>query len=176
MAEEEDVDIEEKEEGKGSELAERREDMFTNPFKEMESLFEDLDRSFDRFFGKPLMRGSRGKTGLSSMMTGPACDIRDFGDKYVCEMDLPGIDKDNIEVEVREDRLKVKGEAREETKEEGEDYVRQERRVRSFNRDLPIPEDVISDDAEATLKNGVLKIELPKKELEKKKGKKIEVK
>ncbi len=176
MAEEEDVDIKEKEEGKGSELAERREDMFTNPFKEMESLFEDLDRTFDRFFGSPLMRRAKGRTGLPTMMTGPACDLRDLGDKYLCEVDLPGMSKDDIEVEVREDRLKIKGKAQRETKEEGEDYVRHERRYRSFNRELPMPEDVISEDAEATLKNGVLKVELPKKEPEKKKGKKLEIK
>ncbi|MFW5928384.1 MAG: Hsp20/alpha crystallin family protein [Thermoplasmatota archaeon] len=175
MAEEEDVDIEERKEGKGSELAERREDLFMNPFKEMETLFEDLDKTFDRFFGRPLMRKERGRQMIPSLR-GPACDLRDLGDEYVCELDLPGMSKDDIEVEVREDSLRVKGEARKETKEEGEDYVRQERRYRSFNRELPMPEDVISEDAEATLNNGVLKVSLPKKEPEKKKGKKLEIK
>ena len=176
MAEEkEDDDIKEKEEGKGSELAERREDMFMNPFKEMESLFEDLDNTFDRFFGKPLTRRSRGRSGFPSLR-GPACDLRDMGDSYLCEVDLPGMSKDDIEVEVREDRLKIKGEVKRETKEESEDYVRQERRYRSFNRDLQLPDDVISDEAEATLENGVLKVKLPKKEPEKKKGKKLEIK
>ena len=174
MAEEEDVDVEE-EKGKGSELAERRENWFTSPFKEMENLFEDLDKSFDRFFEKPLMKRYRERSGLPSLR-GPACDLKDLGDKYLCEIDMPGMSKDDIEIEVREDRLKVKGEAKQETKEEGEDYIRRERRYSSFNRELPMPEDVISEDAEATLKNGVLKITLPKKEPEKKKGKKIEIK
>ena len=175
MADEEDVEIKEKEEGKGSELAERREDWFMSPFKEMENLFEDLDRTFDRFFGRPLMRKYRERTGLPSIR-GPACDLRDLGDKYLCELDVPGLSKDDVEIEVREDRLSIKGEAKRETKEEGEDYVRQERSFRSFSRELPMPEDVVSEDAEATLKNGVLKVTLPKKEPEKKKGKKIEIK
>ncbi|MFW6040860.1 MAG: Hsp20/alpha crystallin family protein, partial [Thermoplasmatota archaeon] len=99
-----------------------------------------------------------------------------LGDKYRIEADVPGIGKDNLDVEVREDRLTIKAEKEEEKEEKGEDYLRRERGYRSFYREIPLSDEVLSDEAEASLKNGVLRIDLPKKEPTKKEGRKLEIK
>ncbi len=171
------VEEEKKEENEGEEergLAKRRRgDWFFGPFGEMDEMFEELDKTFDRFFGRPMISKRRGRPSFRA----PACDIQDRGDMYLCEAELPGIDKDDIEIELRDDKLTIKAETKEETKEEGEDYLRHERGYRSFYRELPLPDEVLTEEAEASLSNGVLEITLPKKEPEEKKeGKKIEIK
>ncbi len=141
---------------------------------EMERMMEEFDRTFDRMFGRPIMR--RGRPSFIPEFRTPALDIQNKGDHYLVEAELPGIDKKNISVELKEDRLTLKGEHKEETKEEGENYVRQERGYSSFYREIPLPDDVKEDDVDATLKNGILSIKLPKTEKEEKEGKKIEIK
>ncbi len=148
------------------------EDWFYRPLAEMDRLFEELDRNFGRLFSRPMRRRATARP--KERM--PLVDMKDIGDSYLMEAELPGLNKDDIEIEVKKDRITLKGEARQETKEEGEGYLRQERSFRSFYRELPIPENVKVDDAEATFKNGVLEIKLPKLEPKKIQGKKIDIK
>ncbi len=172
----EDKEIKEKEdEEKG--LAERQSDWFYRPLEEMDRMFEDIDRTFKRFFGQPLMSRERTKltpfaqTGFRS----PALDIQDLGDKYSIQVEIPGLDKDDIELEISDDKLKIKAEKEQETKEEGEDYVRRERGYKSFYRELPLSDEVISEETKASYKNGVLDISIPKKEKEEKEGITVEI-
>ncbi len=147
-------------------------DWVYRPIMEMDRLFEELDRNFNRLFSRPLRR----RFASTPINRTPLVDFKDKGDKYLVEAELPGLKKEDIEIEVKEDMLTLKGETKQETKEEGEDYLRQERSVRSFYRELPIPADVLTDEAEATFKNGILEISLPKKELKEPEGKKLKVK
>ncbi len=147
-------------------------DWFYRPVVEMDRLFEELDRNFNRLFSRPLRKRSVSRPNIRT----PLVDIKDMGDKYRLEAELPGLNKEDIEIEVKEDRLTLKGETKQETREEGDDYLRQERSYRSFYRELPVPEDILTDKAEATFKNGVLEISLPKKEIKKPTGKKLKVK
>ncbi len=140
-----------------------------SPFQEMDSIFEDLDRTLDRFFGSPLRERRRGRK------RAPALDMRDLGDRFLVEAEIPGIDKDDIEIELRDDSMVIEGETTEETEEEGEDYLRKERGYRSFYRQLPVPESVEEEEITAELDQGVLSIELPKKKTEAKEGKKIDI-
>ncbi|MEF8873287.1 MAG: Hsp20/alpha crystallin family protein [Candidatus Thermoplasmatota archaeon] len=168
---------EEKKEGKDEEedrrLAERKEDWFFSPFREMDSIFEDLDRTLDRFFGRPV----EGRTSSRMMPQArtPVTDLRDLGDKYRVEAEMPGLDKDDIEIEVRKDGMVIEAEKEKEIEEEGEDYLRSERGYRSFYRKLPLPDEVNVDEVGANLENGILTIDLPKKEPEEKEGRKIEI-
>ncbi len=150
-------------------LAERTGRRSFSPFQEMDSIFEDLDRTLDRFFGRPFRERARGGR------RAPTLDMRDLGDKYLIEAEIPGIDKEDIEIELRDDRLIIEGETTEETEEEGEDYLRRERGYRSFYRQLPVPEEVEQDEVTAELDRGVLTLNLPKKETEVKEGKKIDI-
>ncbi|MGM0510601.1 MAG: Hsp20/alpha crystallin family protein, partial [Thermoplasmatota archaeon] len=159
-------------------LAERRDDWFFEPFKELDTMFDDLDKTFGRFFGGPLRRRRKTLMPEFSMpdFRMPALDVQDKGDHYLVEAEMPGIDKEDIDVELRDDKLTIKGETKKETKEEKEDYVRRERGYKSFYREIPVTEEMIADEANASFKNGVLSINLPKKEKEEKEGRKLEVK
>ncbi len=167
MAEKKD---EEEREGEERGIAERRESRSFSPFQEMNSIFEDLDRTLDRMLGRPSRMGISGR----STSRTPAIDMRDLGDKYQIEAEIPGIDKEDLEIELRDDGLVIQGESKEEVEEEGEDFLRKERGYRSFYRKLPVPEGVDQEDVRASLDQGILTVDLPKKE-ESKKGKKIEI-
>ncbi len=156
-------------ERKDRRLARRSERRGFSPFQEMDSIFEDLDRTLDRFFGGPLRERRRGSR------RAPALDMRDLGDRYLIEAEIPGIDKDDIEIELRDDSMVIEGETTEETEEEGEDYLRRERGYRSFYRQLPIPEEVEEEEITAELDQGILTIDLPKREKEVKEGRKIDI-
>lgn len=171
MAEEDEgKKIEEIEDEKGLE-EERPSDWFFRPLQEMDRMFEDLDKTFKQFFGEPLMRRRKGFK--RPAFRSPAMNIKDEGDRYEINAEMPGIDKDDIEVEIRDDRVKISGETKEEKEEKEEDFVRRESGYRSFYRELPMGDEVISDEAEASYNNGVLEITLPKRE--KKKGKTLEI-
>lgn len=180
MAEEKE-EKEEKKEEEGLARRSRREDRspaespdewFFSPFREIDSVFEDLDRTLNRFFGRP--RRSR-RSGMMPSGRTPVTDLRDLGDRYQVEAEMPGLDKDDIEIELRDDNIVIDGEKTEEREEEGEDFLRRERGYTSFHRQLPIPDEVKPEDIAASLENGILTIDLPKKEPEKKEGKKIEI-
>ncbi len=160
---------------KEKKISKRPSEWIADPFKEMDRMLEDLDRTFGDFFGRPLLRRRMEDLGRPDFRT-PVIDFQDKEDHFLVEAEIPGIDKEDIEVEVKEDKLTISAEKEEEVKEEGEDYIRQERGYHSFYRELPMPDNVLTDEVEASLENGILNIQLPKKEPEKKKGKTIEIK
>ena len=90
--------------------------------------------------------------------------------------DLPGINEKNIEVKLTQGGLTIKGEKQEEKEEKKKDYYLRERHVGSFERRFALPEGVDTDKIEASFKNGVLAVRLPKKPEAVKPEKKIEVK
>ena len=92
----------------------------------------------------------------------------------VIRADLPGIDKDDIDVEIKENRLTIKGERKKEFEEEKDGVYRSERSYGSFRRTLPLPESVNTDEAKAIFKNGVLEVTLAAPQLETT-GKRLEI-
>ncbi len=97
----------------------------------------------------------------------PAVDIREEKDRYLVEVDLPGVDKNAIEVSMDNRILNIKGERREEYKVEANSYARTERIYGSFHRQFTLPDTVDSDKIKASYTNGVLKLSIPKKEMAK---------
>ena len=92
-------------------------------------------------------------------------DIKEKKDKYLIDIDLPGYEKDNIKIEVENGYLTVHAtiDSNKEEKEEGK-YVRKERYMGSCSRSFYVGDEVKEDDIKASFKNGMLKIEVPKKE------------
>jgi len=130
--------------------------------REMEDVFGRLFRDwpFPRVFGE-----ARG--------VAPALDMLDKKDAVILRADLPGLDQKDIEVNVEEGVLTIRGERKGEETVKEEDYYCCERWAGSFERSLALPSGVDAEKIKATFKQGVLEVRLPK--VEKAKGKKIEI-
>ena len=76
---------------------------------------------------------------------------------------MPGIDPECVDISITKDYLIIKGEKEEEKEEKDKNYIRRESSYGSFFRQIPLPETARADDAEATFKNGVLTVLIPKK-------------
>ncbi len=92
----------------------------------------------------------------------PATDVKDLTDSIEVTMDLPGFEKDQINIEYTNNRLTVSGGTESVTKVEEKDFFRQERYSGSFRREIALPSEVDFAEAKANFKNGVLRIVLPK--------------
>jgi HSP20 family protein len=106
----------------------------------------------------------------------PAVDITESNKAFELTADLPGLNEKNIEVKIANGGLTIMGEKKDEKEEKGKDYHLSERHFGSFQRHFRLPETVDVEKIEATFKNGVLHVTLPKKPEAQKSEKKIEVK
>lgn len=100
-------------------------------------------------------------------------DIREDEKQYVVEVEMPGVNKEQVNIELRDDRLTVSVVQNEEIKEETSNYIRRERRSGSMSRTFLV-EDVDEEKVSARLKDGILSITLPKKN-DTKRNRKIEI-
>ena len=92
----------------------------------------------------------------------PPVDIKETDGSYVFHMDVPGMKPEDLDVELHEGVLSIRGSRTEEKKEEDKGYVRTERRQGSFARQFRVPSNVQADSLKAEVKDGVLTIEVPK--------------
>jgi HSP20 family protein len=158
-----------------------------NPFAMMSRMMEDMDRMFDDFgFGgllSPFRQGRAmgepgGGRGLSSLGGGlwsPRIELSERNGQLVVKADLPGVTKDDIRVELREDTLVIEGERRQEQQEQREGMSYTERSYGSFTRAIPLPQGVQADDVDARFENGVLEVclKLPQQQ---QRGRSVEIK
>jgi len=105
-----------------------------------------------------------------------AVDMTDNGKEYKIKAEMPGINKNDIEVNVTENQISICGETKMETKEDDEGWIRRERSYSTICRTMPFPEEVNPDKADATLKDGILEITIGKKKPTADKGRNIPVK
>ena len=106
----------------------------------------------------------------------PSLDIASGDDNYTVKTELPGVDSNNIEIEIDNNIMRIKGEKKQETEEKDKDFYKIERSYGSFQRVLNLPEDSNIEHIVSEYKDGVLTVTIPKKELPKSDVKKIEVK
>lgn len=138
--------------------------------------FEDFRRNFERSFWWPkwwnevgLESGFSlaGRPGMRLATTRtPLMDIKDTGSELVIKAEMPGVPKENIDVHLTETSIEICGEIRTEEKEDGEDYLRRERRYSTCFRQVPLPAEVLPDEADATMEEGILRVVVPKKKTE----------
>ncbi len=148
----------------------RSEPSILSPFEEIERFFDEIMRRPFSLFGS-IMPRLRAETEVIS----PAVDIYEEGDDLVVKAELPGINKEDIEVKVTDDYITISGEKKKEEKVEKKDYYRYERSYGSFSRTFRLPVDVQTEKAKAKFENGVLEIRIPKTEEAKKKEKKLQI-
>lgn len=96
----------------------------------------------------------------TSTLWSPQIESFQRGDQFVVRADLPGLKKEDVNIELTDDSLTIQGERREEHEEDREGYYRSERSYGSFYRVVPLPEGAISESAKANFNNGVLEVVL----------------
>jgi HSP20 family protein len=124
----------------------------------------DVESLFDSFFNDSI---SPSLNGFGSQMK---VDIKENEKDYVIEAEMPGVNKDEINIEMRDDRLTIAVQKNEDSEEERDNYIRKERRTSSMSRSFYVA-DVKPEEIKAKFENGVLSITLPKSEGQKKQHK-----
>ena len=127
----------------------------------------EINQAFDR------MRGGMENDGRTSTWL-PAVDIIEEPAEYLVNVELPGMDKDDVKITLENDILTIRGEKKEATEQKGENFHRVERSYGAFQRSFTLLKSVKSGEIEASYDKGVLAIHLPK--VEEAKPKEIEVK
>lgn len=105
----------------------------------------------------------------------PQVETFQRGDQFVIRLDLPGMARDDVTVEVTADSVIVQGERRSEFEDTREGFYQSERSYGSFYRAIPLPEGAIGDNANATFKDGVLEVTVPAPSREASRGRRIEI-
>ena len=131
-------------------------DPFFQLHREMNRLFDDF---FTDFASPSLMTGAASGVGAGGAR-GIHMDVHETKDAFELEAELPGVSEDDIHVELNENLLTIRGEKT--VEEKGEDDAVRRRSYSSFQRSLSLPFDVDPNRIDATFKNGVLKLTLPK--------------
>jgi len=137
------------------------------------SFRDEMDRLFDSFFGPGWGLRTFDWRDLGHF---PALDVSETDDAVQVKAEVPGLSADDLDISVSGDTLTIRGEKKEEKEEKGKTLHRVERRYGTFERIVDLPCAIDSAKAKATYRDGVLTIELPKREEEKQKVRKIEVK
>jgi len=122
----------------------------TNPRRvtpRFHSIFDDFSKSFD--------------SGATRSFS-PSLDVREDDKSYQVAIEIPGIEKKDIDISVKDNVLTIKGEKKQENSENKDGYTWVERSYGSFHRSIRVPENTIGDAISASLENGVLQVTLPK--------------
>jgi len=128
-----------------------------DPFDEIRRMQEHMEQMLRTF---PALESRFGSETFS-----PLTDVVEEGDKVLVTTDLPGIDKENVELNLKDNVLVVSAQKGKEEESEKEGYLRKERSFMRYYREIPLPEGVTEEGATAQLKNGVLTVTLPKTKL-----------
>jgi HSP20 family protein len=132
-----------------------------SPFEMMRRMSDEMDRMMQGL-------GMRRRFGSAGMETGstwmPPIEIFERDNKFVVRAELPGLKKDDVNVEILENRIVVQGERKREQEEKQESYYVSEYNYGYFYREIPLPDGVNPDKAKARFENGVLEIDIPLEE------------
>ncbi|MFC7176961.1 Hsp20/alpha crystallin family protein [Halosegnis marinus] len=126
-----------------------------NPFEELEQFFDQLSRQLDD-------SGWRFDAPLGEHGARMAVDLLDDGDAFVVTVDLPGYERDEVDVRVTDHTLRIEAAHDEASEAATGEYIRNERRHASLQRSIRVPEEVDTDGVSARMRNGVLTVTLPK--------------
>ena len=140
------------------------------PFREMMSLRQAMDRLFEDSFVRPSRLWPELRGGELPI------DMYQTKDDVVVKAPLPGVKPEELDISITGDTLTIKGEHKEEQEVKEEDYLCKERRYGTFSRSVTVPVAVKSDKAEATFENGILTLTMPKAEEVKPKQIKVKAK
>lgn len=131
-----------------------------DPFKELTTIQDRINRLFDENIGRVRFPDIE----LAAGSWHPAVDIFETKDNVVLKAELPGVEKKDFSIEVKDNLLTLKGERKFEKETREENYYRMERAYGSFSRSFTLPTTVDKDKVKAKFKDGVLEVTIPKTE------------
>ena len=126
------------------------------PFRALRRRDDMFDEFFRDVFRRPLFEDA------APEVLEPAVEVAESDGEVTVKMEVPGVEKDQLQLTVADDSLTVRGDVRKESEEKRKNYYRQEIRYGAFERSVPLPVEVDGAKAHAELKNGVLRVALPK--------------
>jgi HSP20 family protein len=129
-----------------------------DPSVEVDSLQSEMNRIFDSFFGG----GRQGNAGARRWI--PAMDLAETENELILTADLPGIDEDDVTVEIKDSVLTISGERKDVRERKDRGYHRVERSFGRFSRSLTLPDGIDTSKVEAGFDRGVLEVTIPKPE------------
>src|SRR5258706_13512124 len=147
--------------------------LFRSPFE----MLRNMSQEMDRLFGASLTPSWGVTTAFDrpEALWNPQVDMFERNDKLVVRADLPGLKKDDVKIELRDDTLIIEGERNEEHQEKDEHFFRTERSYGSFYRAVPLPEGTSGEHCNATFNNGVLEITMDAPKQKNQAGRRIEI-
>jgi HSP20 family protein len=133
-----------------------------DPFALLRRMTSELDRAFEESawpsFQWPVFRD---KQVIEAANWVPGIDVFEKDNRLVTRIDLPGVKKEDVKVEVTEGQLAITGERKSEAEEKKDRFYRCERAYGSFYRTVPLPEGVKAEEVKATFADGVLEVSVP---------------
>jgi HSP20 family protein len=129
----------------------------------LNDLQREMDRVFDRFFPSSTERDGDSSSSQQAVWA-PRTDLVETEDAYRIHLDVPGVGKESLKINYKDNQLTVSGERASDRTDEEEEYVRVERAFGHFYRSFTLPRTVNAENIEAAYENGVLTITVPKTE------------
>lgn len=151
-------------------------------FDEFRRLEENMNKMFEQFWGVPRM----GRLPFPQLLPGeraiekyeehrsPFIDVVETDKEVIATAEMPGLEKEDIKINLTEDRLEISAETKHEEEKKEKGYIYKERRGGSYYRSVRLPSEIDPNNAKASYNNGVLEIKIPKLEIKKKTPLKID--
>jgi len=130
-------------------------------WSEMDRMFDSFRSNFDDLFWP---WGYRTQPLATTQIKKPPMDVADHGDHYEMRLEMPGIPKDDINIEITPTSIEISAQHEKQTEDKDKNWVRRERSLTSFYRALEFPEELSTDKVNAELQDGILTLKLPKVE------------
>ena len=156
---------------KGTKELVKSERRLLSPFEEMERWFGNVWARPYPLFRSPLWSGRSTKT--EELL--PSVDVYEEGNELVVKTDLPGVRKEDLQIDITHNLMTISGRKEREEKVESEHYYRFERAHGSFSREFELPDGMDTEKARAHYENGVLEVRIPKSEEAAGKSRKITI-
>jgi HSP20 family protein len=131
----------------------------------LDSIFDEFRRSFDDLMAPfTPMRAFLPRTIETLPIRAPLVDVIDDGNQYLINVELPGFDKEDVEIELNKDILVLQAEKKSEEEDRSQNYLHREQFYTSCHRTINFPEEVDPTKVEGTMEKGLLKLTIPKRE------------
>jgi HSP20 family molecular chaperone IbpA len=144
------------------------------PLVRMRRITEEMDQMFEKYIGRPV--GARSGQGGMPGKWMPPVEVSQRDSRLVVSADLPGIKREDVQIEIKGGKLTIEGERREAAQQTlPEGYRRSERTYGHFYRMIPLPEGVDPDSATAVMQDGVLEITMPMPSEEERRGRRVDI-